>query len=250
MSQAIDKKLAFQLFSQMEEQLPHPAYELELNFYQLVREGNLSALQKMDSEFAEIDHEKRGKLSNNPLRNLRYHLIVTISMITRFCMEGGLDSETAYTLSDLYIQKADLTNDYNQLKTLHKEVTFDFATRMQQLQKKNAYSKLIVLAINYIQEHLQEPLTVPKIAAYLKHNETYIAKQFKKETQFTISQYILIKKMEVAKRMLLYSDYSCADIANFLSYTSQSYFIQVFKKQVGMTPLAYRNTFFRKQFVT
>ena len=66
----------------------------------------------------------------------------------------------------------------------------------------------------------------------------------------TISQYILIKKMEVAKRMLLYSDYSCADIANFLSYTSQSYFIQVFKKQVGMTPLAYRNSFFRKQFVT
>ena len=249
MSRNLDTKLTYQLFLQHEYNIPHPAYEMELNFYNLVKEGDIAALHAMESTFVDVDHEKRGKLSDDPVRNLRYHLIVTISMITRFCIEGGLDSGTAYTLSDLYIQKADTINSYDELKNLHKEVTFDFAQRMHNLQKQFIYSKCVILCMDYIYEHLHETITITQIANTLHFNETYLSKLFKKETQVTVNHYITHKKMEAAKKMLLYSEYSCLDIANFLAYTSQSYFIQVFKKQTGMTPLEYRNKFFRKQFL-
>ena len=245
----IDKKLTLQLFLQQEYNLPHPTYEMELHFYNLVKEGDLDALHAMEAEFSTIDDVSRGKLSNNPVRNLRYHLIVTLSMITRFCIEGGLDKETAYTLSDIYIQKMDTTDSYDELKLFHKELTYDFANRMNQLQKKPSYSKHILLCMDYIYEHLHETITINQIATAIHLNESYLSKLFKKETNFTINHFITYKKIEAAKRMLLYSEYTSSQIANFLDYTSQSYFIQVFKKETGMTPSVYKNTHFRKQFV-
>ena len=48
--------------------------------------------------------------------------------------------------------------------------------------------------------------------------------------------------MEVAKDLLKFSDYSMIEIANHLSFSSQSHFIQQFKETVGITPKKYRDT--------
>lgn len=45
----------------------------------------------------------------------------------------------------------------------------------------------------------------------------------------------------MAKNLLQYSEYSMIDIANRLSFSSQSHFIQQFKELVGMTPKKYRD---------
>ena len=45
----------------------------------------------------------------------------------------------------------------------------------------------------------------------------------------------------MAKNMLRYSEYPLSDIANRLSFSSQSHFIQQFKEQTGMTPKKYRD---------
>jgi AraC-like DNA-binding protein len=47
--------------------------------------------------------------------------------------------------------------------------------------------------------------------------------------------------VEAAKNMLLYSEYSLDEIANYLAFASTSYFISTFKKSAGMTPREYRN---------
>ena len=57
-----------------------------------------------------------GVLSTDRLRNLKYHLVITVSFITRFCVEGGMERETAYNLSDLYIRKADLASSPEEIK--------------------------------------------------------------------------------------------------------------------------------------
>ena len=45
----------------------------------------------------------------------------------------------------------------------------------------------------------------------------------------------------MAKNLLQYSDYSVIEIANRLSFSSQSHFIQQFREVVGMTPRKYRD---------
>ena len=248
MSENMNKELAYLLFLQREYQIKHPDYEKELSFYSLVSDGNVKALRETEDEFTFIDKAENGILSDNPKRNLLYHLIVTIAMITRFCIEGGMDSETAYTLSDLYIQKADKASSYEELKEIHKEVSFDFASKMNSLRKSVVFSKHIILGLDYIFEHLNESISIKQMADHIHINETYLSKLFKKETTMTIGVYIQAKKIEAAENMLKYSDYSCVDIANYLAFSSHSYFIQVFKKHTSLTPNAYRKLKYRKNW--
>lgn len=95
-----DKSLSDKLFMQREENLFHLPYEREIDFYETVQQGDVNKLEKI---FLPLKSKQLGHLSDNNLRNLKYHLTITIALITRFCIEGGLPPETAYTLSDLYI---------------------------------------------------------------------------------------------------------------------------------------------------
>ena len=52
-------------------------------------------------------------------------------------------------------------------------------------------------------------------------------------------------KIEKAQHMLKYSDYSLVEIANYLAFSSQSHFIQTFKKLIGVTPKKYRDHYYR-----
>ena len=55
-----------------------------------------------------------------------------------------------------------------------------------------------------------------------------------------MSAYMMRRRVETARNMLLHSDYSYAQIAVSLGFSSQSHFIRVFREQTGMTPAQYR----------
>ena len=77
-----------------------------MDFYETIRSGNL---RKVRSLLNEPFHEKKGLgvLSGEPLQNLKYHLTITIAMVARFCISGGLSTSESYNLSDYYIRLAD-----------------------------------------------------------------------------------------------------------------------------------------------
>ena len=52
-----------------------------------------------------------------------------------------------------------------------------------------------------------------------------------------------IKKIEKAENLLKYCDYSLIEITNYLSFSSQSHFIQLFKEFTGITPKKYRDLY-------
>lgn len=104
-------------------------------------------------------------------------------------------------------------------------------------------SKKNMLSIYY---HLHEPIHTEILAEHVGLNRSYLSTLFKKETGQTLSQYILSKRIEAAQNMLRFSDYSYAEIAASLAFSSQSHFIRVFRAQTGYTPKEFRNRFFRK----
>ena len=65
-----------------------------------------------------------------------------------------------------------------------------------------------------------------------------------------MSAYIREQKMNIAKNLLRFSDYSLIEIANRLSFSSQSHFIQQFRETVGMTPKKYRDENYMVQWNT
>ncbi|MDQ0233070.1 YesN/AraC family two-component response regulator [Metabacillus malikii] len=63
---------------------------------------------------------------------------------------------------------------------------------------------------------------------------------FKKEVGISVTEYIQRTKIEEAKKLISFSDYSLSKIHTLLNFTDQSYFTKVFKKYTGYTPKQYR----------
>lgn len=240
-----EKILSNTLFLQREYAINHLPYDKELLFYDAVRRGDTAKLEKI---MLSLDNEQLGKLSDNPLNNQRYHLIITIALITRFCIEGGLPPEKAYTLSDLYIRQLDLCKSIEEVRQIHRKVTFDFANRMKMLQQKHLLSKATVQAIDYINLHLHQKLSLDEISDAIGLSKTYLCKLFKQETGYTINNYILKLKIDAVSNMLIYTEHSEISLANYFSFSSLSHFINVFKSHIGLTPKEYRKQNYRIHF--
>lgn len=224
---------------------PHRAIEYELTFYNAIANGNLDYVKQNCNSNAFMDPDGMGKLSDNRLQNIRYHFVVTTAMIARYCVHNGMEQEKAYSLSDFYIRKMDKCRSIPEISGLHDTMCIDYCTQMQIVMRHPIVSKPIILCLDYIYSHIHYRITLQELSNYLNLSESYLSRLFKKEVGIPVSSYILNIKIEKAKNLLQYSEYTISDIANYLAFSSQSHFIQVFQKATGMTPRKYRTQYFR-----
>ncbi len=227
-----------------ESEFSHRPMEDEYAFYKAVKAGDVEAIRINCESGAFENMQGAGQLSRNPLTNIKYHFVITAALITRHCVEGGMELEKAYRLSDFYIMKLDACATLQSVIELHKAMVLDYTTKMYQVRKNDIISKSVVQCTDYIYKHLQERITLQDLAAYTQLSESYLSRLFKKNLGVSVSDYIRMKKIEKAENLLKYSDYSYIEIANYLSFSSQSHFIQAFEKQVGLTPKKYRDKFY------
>lgn len=95
-------------------------------------------------------------------------------------------------------------------------------------------------AIEYIHAHLTEDLSLRKIAAFLQMSPNYFTSLFKQSTGLSAHQYIIHHRIEKAKRLLTKSDFPLVEVSQQVGFQSQSHFINIFRKQTGITPKIYR----------
>ncbi|MBQ3565941.1 MAG: helix-turn-helix domain-containing protein [Oscillospiraceae bacterium] len=240
----IEKKLSHTEFLNREYNVSHLSYERETAFFDSIKTGNIEETRRL---FKPLNSDKLGILSTNKLLNLKYHLIITVAFITRSCIEGGMEMEAAYNLSDIYIRSIDKCTTEEQINLLHHELVEDFAQRMQIFHKSSIYPKPIVICLDYIYDNLHTKITLKKLAEISKLSASHLSKIFHQEVGMTVSRYIMKKRIEAAENMLKFSDYSSIDISNYLCFSSESHFIYVFKKHTGYTPKVYREKFFRRR---
>ncbi len=96
-------------------------------------------------------------------------------------------------------------------------------------------------AIEFIRAHFKEDIGFKDIAAQLDMSPFHFARMFKESTQESPHQFIMRCRIEAAKKMLIESEQSIADIADEVGYKSQSYFTTRFARLVGLTPAAFRS---------
>lgn len=236
-------KLAYQMYLQREDYFFHQPYHNEIDFYDAVAHGDIAYIEDQKRKYpasSQPEDDGKGKLSDDPIRNERYHFIVNTAIITRKCIEAGLMQEEAYTLSDLYIQKSDTLQSISELRELNDSMVMDFAGLMQIVHKNQCFSHHIRFCIKYIHENLHTKITISDLAKQTKLNASYLATLFKKETNMTIHSYIQKKRLETAANILIRTNHPCSAIAHSLCFSSQSHFILAFQKQYGLTPGEYR----------
>lgn len=230
--------LDLNLLPQPSETEMHNTMELEEMMLSCVEHGRTEDILKM---FSAPTAGRAGEMASDALRQQKNLIICTATLVTRAAIRGGMNQEQAFALSDMYIQKAELMSDVLSLTRLNAQMVLDFTKRVEADKAGIHNTKLVRQARDFILSHIGEQITTDMLSKELGMNRTYVCKLFTDETGFTINQYVTNIKMEEARRLLDITPKSIAEIAEYLGFSSQSYFQKVFKSQYGITPGEYRN---------
>lgn len=95
----------------------------------------------------------------------------------------------------------------------------------------------------YLQEHLAEEISLSVLAEQFHLNPQYISQLFKSEIGVNFLAYLTNIRMEKAKKLLLATSLSIAEVAEQSGYRDYRVFTKVFKKSEGITPSQYRRDF-------
>ncbi|MBO6128581.1 MAG: AraC family transcriptional regulator [Pseudobutyrivibrio sp.] len=227
-----------ELYDIKENEKFHNTYYFEQEYYGFVEQGDIEGLKKL---IKNVPTFTEGIIANDPLRQAKNIFISSIAIATRKAIAGGLDIETAYLLSDSYIQEVERMTNASAVTMLSATAIIDFTNRVADNKMPSGMSSDIFKAMQYIANHINQNISVEEIADHLKMDRTTLSKKFKRELGFNISEFIMRKKIEEAKSLLSHSDKTISEISEYLCFSSQSYFQNVFKKKYGMTPKEFRN---------
>lgn len=92
----------------------------------------------------------------------------------------------------------------------------------------------------YIQYHVDEDLSIDKLAAQVYLSQGYLSSVFKKETGMNLSRYIRQCRMEKAKELLKDTNMKVVQICEKVGFANVSYFCQNFREYCGVSPDKYR----------
>lgn len=108
--------------------------------------------------------------------------------------------------------------------------------------KRVTYKARVITSVQkYIQNHINERLTLNEIAAVFGLSPNYLSVLFKKTCNTGFSEYITQMKISRAKTLLLEQDMKIYEVAEQLGFESAFYFSKVFKKVEGISPREYIN---------
>lgn len=114
--------------------------------------------------------------------------------------------------------------------------------------KKGDENRLIVLAKSIVHERFSDyNLNVSQIAEDMEMSAAYLSTLFKTETNENLTKYISKYRMEKAKDLLKTTNMKISDISKKVGYMNQSYFISLFKNNVGCSPAKYREKYFENE---
>ncbi len=220
----------------------HNTFELEQTLMNMVSRGDSAALKKWLSNAPAV---RGGIVASEQLRQMKNTFIVSVTLVSRAAIRGGMTVEDAFSLSDAYIQKCELLSAPDKILNLQYRMVIDYTEKVERLRLGNRPSGLVLDVVNYIQHHLSEPITAKAIATELYLSRPYLSRKFIEETGESLTDFILKQKTEEAKRLLRHSDKSLTAIGNYLGFSSQSHFSRVFRKYAACTPGEYRTKYRR-----
>jgi AraC-like DNA-binding protein len=96
--------------------------------------------------------------------------------------------------------------------------------------------------LHYIQTHFTRPLTLETTARELYLSRTQFVRKMRQETGKTFVQFLTDYRIAEAKVLLRDSDWTVNAIAEFLGYSSASYFQKVFRREARQSPSKYRKS--------
>lgn len=92
------------------------------------------------------------------------------------------------------------------------------------------------LVLEYINEHLAEAISLADLASTIQIDIYWFTKMFQRSTGLAPHQYVIERRVEKAKTLILSSDLSIAEIAHQVGFADQAHLTRHFKRLIGTMP--------------
>ncbi len=215
----------------------HAPFINEKKLLDMVRTGNLD----YHGVLAEAGAVSPGiRTRSSPIRQAKYSVVAFVTLCTRAAIEGGLSSECAYTLSDTYTEAVDSCSTISQIAAVSHTMYEDFIRRVNRVRREKGVSRPVRICCDFIDNHVEELLTLKEIAERSGYTEYYLARKFKAEVGISVNAYIRKARVQYSKLLLSSTRFTIEEIGARLHFCSRSYFSAAFREQEGMTPSEYR----------
>lgn len=228
------------IYENRESMFQHSPYALEEELTRAVAKGDsreaLKALRKITSQ------GEKAVLAKDPLRSAKNSMIGSIAFLARAAIQAGVGADDAFSLSDALTQRIEDMASRNAVLAFEENVLLQFVELVKR-RLEQTYSAPIMRVIHYIENRLDKKISLEDAAEYAGVHAAYLSARFKKETGISFSNYIMMRKIQESSYFVRHTDYSISQIAYLYGFSSESYYITVFKKVMDMTPMEYRRRF-------
>lgn len=248
--QTIVSSLAYLLF---EKNTPNKQLFFNNHIFQAVCSGNTSLLADLSSISSEQQPQKSrehlapftDKKNTDTGTNNQYlylQFLTNASVLMHYAILGGLNSAVAKELYLFYISEAFSGFRTAELSKLMEAFAYTLCQKVQHAKEPCCHSKLLQKCISYIQENLYKKITLEELSSSVNASIRTIQRHFREQLNTSPIDYITEQKLKEACNLLENSSYTVVEIANILSYSSQSHFTKTFKTHYQVAPNQYRQT--------
>lgn len=237
------KKLSYpEILEEIGDQMSYSAVEERYGYEQemlnAVKEGNLEKALEYGSRLMRL-----GLAGNGPEENIRKgknRMIVLNTLFRKVVQEADIHPAHIDGISGIFFNKIEGCSCLEELKVLNREMTRKYCILVRN-HSLRGYSETIRNVLNYIDFHVQDPLTLKNLASAVNVNATYLSGQFKKETGRTVTDYVNEKRIHDSLVFVAATDLPISKIAEMVGIYDENYFSRLFKKYQGRTAVQYRN---------
>ncbi len=146
------------------------------------------------------------------------------------------------------LDEKDMISRYKKLSVLSNSEITSFFNIAKICIKYILHNQLISLKNNfltqkiktYITENLASPLSVSMLAKKFYVSKNHLYSLFVNEFGISVSRFITNERIKKAKELLIETEKPIVEISELCGYTEYNYFIRIFKKETGISPLKYR----------
>lgn len=129
---------------------------------------------------------------------------------------------------------------FSKAALLFHEIVLKIFSRIQV--EKPIHSPTALKLKHYLDEHIENNISIKELGDYIHLSPSQTTRIFKNAFGITPYNYLLRKKIDTAKLMLLYTNMPVKEIALKLSFADEHYFSNYFKSKVGISPMKFKNS--------
>jgi len=174
-----------------------------------------------------------------PLRNLKNFSITVNTIFRKAAEQGGVHPLYIDQVSTSFMERIESLDRTDNIFNLWSDMIQKYCTLVNTYNTRD-YSLPIQKAITRINFDITADLSLKAIAEHLNVNASYLSTLFKKETGYTLTNYVNKKRMEHASFLLSTTVQSISSIAQQCGILDENYFTKLFKRHYHVTPSQYR----------